>query len=104
MRSRYGAFLLGVAILAVASYDYAWLQGLGFPDGHLTELDRSRVPLHRVFIGLGVLCGLYFLYLAGIESERGRPRRMLAVMLLYLSIVLITVLIDWHLAPTLRRA
>jgi hypothetical protein len=43
MRSRFGAILLGIAVLAVAACDYVWLQGLGFPDGHLTELDRATM-------------------------------------------------------------
>jgi hypothetical protein len=69
MRSQYGAILLSIAVLAIAAFDYVWLQGLGFPDGHLTELDRARIPIHRVFIGLARLIQLRLGFaLAGIAQ------------------------------------
>jgi hypothetical protein len=101
MRSRYKAILLSIAALAIASYDYVWLQGLGFPDGHLTELDQSRIPLHSVFIGMSALCGMCSLYLAASASAKRRQIGMLAVMFFYLAIGLATVLIDWHLSSHL---
>jgi hypothetical protein len=101
MGSRYGAFLLGVTVLALAAFVYAELRLLGFPDGHLTELDRARIPLHSVFIGLSVLCGLCSLYLAAAESGRRRHLGLRAVVPLYLVIVLATLLIDFHLGSYL---
>jgi hypothetical protein len=93
--------LLGLAVLAMAAYEYAWLQGLGFPDGHLTDLDRARIPLHGAFIGLSVLCGLCFLLLARIGPGGPRWTWLLVVVALYLSIVLVTLSIDWHLSTSL---
>ena len=93
--------LLGLAALAMAAYEYAWLQGLGFPDGHLTDLDRARIPLRSAFIGLSVLCGLCFLLLARIASGKQRRIWLLAVIGLYLAIVLATLSIDWHLSTSL---
>jgi hypothetical protein len=102
MRSQYGAILLSIAMLAIAAFDYVWLQALGFPDGHLTALDRARIPLHSVFIGLGVLGGLCCLYLAAIASAKRRQIGLLAVTFLYLAIGLVTLLIDWHLSSYLE--
>jgi hypothetical protein len=101
MRSRYGAIALSAAILAIAALDYTWLQGLGFPDGHLTELDRARIPLHRVFIGLSVLGGLCSLYLA-IASAKQRQTGLLAVISFYLAVGFTIVLIDWYLSSHLN--
>ena len=93
--------LLGLAVLAMAAYEYAWLQGLGFPDGHLTDLDRARIPLHGAFIGLSVRCGLCFLLLARIAPGRPRWIWLLTVIGLYLAIILVTFSIDWHLSTSL---
>jgi hypothetical protein len=101
MGSRYVAFLLGVMLLAVAAFAYTELQLLGFPDGHLTELDRARIPLHSVFIGLSVLCGLYCIYLAAADPGRRRQLGLRAVVLLYLAIGLATLLIDLYLSSYL---
>ena len=101
MRSRYAAILLSIAGLAFAAYDYVWLQGLGFPDGHLTELDRARIPLHTVVIGLTVLVGLYSLSLAFLASADRCRRGGRAVIVLYLAIGLAALLIDWHLGSYL---
>jgi len=101
MGSRYGAFLLGIAVLAVAALIHAELRLLGFPDGGLTELDRARIPLHSAFIGLSILCGLCSLYLAAAESDRRRNLGVRAVLLLYLVIGLATLLIDLHLSSYL---
>ena len=84
-------------MLAIAAYDYVWLQELGFPDGHVTELDRARIPLYIVFIGLSILSGLCSLYLASIASTERRRIRLLAIICLYLVVSLATLLIDWHL-------
>jgi hypothetical protein len=102
MRSQYGAILLSIAVLAITAVDYVWLQALGFPDGHLTELDRARIPLHSAFIGLGVLGGLCCLYLAAIASAKWRQIGLLAVTFLYLAIGIATLLIDWHLGSYLE--
>jgi hypothetical protein len=101
MGARYGAFLLGVTALAVAAWAYTELQLLGFPDGHLTALDRARIPFHSVFIGLSVLCGLYSLYLGAAEPGRRRQLGLRAVVLLYLVIGLATLLIDLYLSSYL---
>jgi hypothetical protein len=93
--------LLGLAVLAMAAYEYAWLQGLGFPDGHLTDLDRARIPLRSAFIGLSVLCGLCFLLLARIGPGGQRRIWLLAAIGLYLAIVLATFSSDWHLSTYL---
>lgn len=101
MRSRYTAILLSFAALSVAAYEYIWLQVLGFPDGHLTELDRSRIPLHSVFIGISTLCGISSLYFAATTSTKRRQIGMLAVIFFYLAAGLATLLIDWHLSSNL---
>jgi hypothetical protein len=89
-------------MLAIAACDYIWLQGLGFPDGHLTQLDRARIPLHGVFIGLSVLGGLCALYLAAIAPAKRRQSWLLAVIFIYLAIGIATALIDWYLSSYLE--
>jgi hypothetical protein len=39
------SYVLAGVVLATATYDYLWLNDLGFPDGAITELDRARFPL-----------------------------------------------------------
>jgi hypothetical protein len=55
------ALLLGIAIVVwVAVFAVYWtLRGLGFPDGHLTELDRTAKILGQLFIWASIPFALY---------------------------------------------
>ena len=90
------AYVLAVIVLAIAAYDYLWLKDLGFPDGAITELDRARIPLYKVFITLSVFCGAYLIYLGAKGVDQQRRMRLLAVTFLYLLIVAVTITIDWR--------
>ena len=57
---------------------YMYLDGLGFPDGHITELGRADRKLLTPFTGLGFLSGCYFLYL-GIRTSKLRDNKQLLV-------------------------
>jgi hypothetical protein len=94
-------FLFGIAVLAVAACDYAWLQGFGFPDGHLTDLDRARIPLHSAFIGLSIVCGLALLGLGALTSGAGRRKGAFSAIAVYALIVFTTLAIDRYLASYL---
>lgn len=55
---------LGLSALALA-----WWSGLGFPDGHLTDLDRARAWTLPAFAALGLTAAVVTAWWG-----RGRPR------------------------------
>lgn len=49
-----------VCSLAMTGYLWWGLQLYGFPDGHLTEFDRARVPWDQGYLVLNLVWGLFF--------------------------------------------
>jgi amino acid permease len=96
------SYVLAGVVFAIAAYDYLWLKDLGFPDGWRSELDRARIPLYKIFITLSIFCGAYLIYLGAKASDRQRGMRLLIVALLYLLIIAVTMLVDWHFSTYLR--
>lgn len=55
---------LGFLSVVMAFYLKVQADGFGFPDGHLTELERVQFPLNYVFSTLSGVFGLGLFYLS----------------------------------------
>lgn len=55
---------LGFLSVIVAFFMKVQADGFGFPDGHLSELERAQLPLNYVFSTLSGIFGLILFYLA----------------------------------------
>lgn len=60
MAHRILGVVTSIVVLIIASYFYVVVRSFGFPDGHVTELERAREPLYITFILLSVLHGAIF--------------------------------------------
>jgi hypothetical protein len=58
------ALLIAGLTLALSIYAYIELRFLGFPDGFLTELERSQSFLVKIFIGINIPTSIWFSYLS----------------------------------------
>ena len=101
---RAALLLLGGVVLAIAAYELLWLRSLGLPDSQLTELDRSRIPLHSVFIGFSVLCGLCLVALAAVRWGVRQQVWFITLTVLYIAVTLAILFVDWLLGLNLGGA
>ncbi len=65
---RKSAWIFVLAALAEAVYFFLEYRSLGFPDGHLTSLDRIRQIMYPIFI---VLSLMYCVHVYLIQQHRG---------------------------------
>lgn len=63
----------------------------GFPDGHVTDLEKAYARLSRYFLPPAVMLGLYLAYL-GITAGRRNIDRRLRAALLFLAVLAISAL------------
>ena len=71
---------------------------MGFPDGHLTELDRARKPLYKIFMLISFTFSPYFLYLGWISNKLVRNKHLLIFLLVYLLLIVALVCVDYTLS------
>ena len=67
---------------------------LGFPDGHVTELDQAERRLAWVFIGGSVMSGAYLMYLGVVAGRKLVGSKLTVVAVLYLLMVVGAMLVD----------
>ncbi len=97
MNYRILLYMLSAAILAISALCYPELRGFGFPDGHLTDLDRARAPLYRIFIFLSIVHGAYVFQLGWTAMDRNLRPRFLVAVLSYGLIIIIAISVDYYL-------
>ena len=74
---------------------------VGFPDGHLTDLDEAEQPLIAVFNWISIVIGLWLIVL-GLAAHGLKVRKpYLYTLLLYALIIVVTLLIDTYFHGTL---
>lgn len=66
--------LLWLVAFAVAVVVYLDTQQLGFPDGHLTDLERAQIPLRYVFLAanIGVGCVAFYTFWFGKKTVKSK--------------------------------
>ena len=84
---------------------FAWMTAkqLGFPDGHLTELDRARESLYEIFAGMNVALGAYFFYLGAAFRKQTKRARLIIALLIFLGLVMTAAIVDYSLYLQLDR-
>lgn len=78
--------------------DYLWLLGVGFPDGYITELDRARIPLHKMFSILSLVYCVYFLYAGWTASDNLIAGKLLLAASIYIALFGIIAFADYFLS------
>ena len=95
------AYLLTIISFAIAVLLYLEADSKGYPDGHLTELDKAERPLLYASSILSLLTGLFLLYLARFNSALSANKIFYRTLAFLFLAILITGGIDWFLTETL---
>lgn len=91
------AYLIGGIVLAAALPVYVgYIDGLGFPDGFITELEYAERRLAYVFIGISIVLGACFIYLGKVASRKKVGKQLCAAIILYLLSVIVVSLLDYY--------
>lgn len=88
------AYGLGVLSIIASVLLYMEQQNIGFPDGHLTELDRAEKPIIFVLSFILIVSGLLLLYLGRFAKWKNSNRLFYGTLILVLVAVLITASLD----------
>ena len=82
--------LLFLIVICIPIFIYiTYIQYLGFPDGHLTELDRTEKTLFNYFIIISILFIVISLYLGFIKVK---IRSLFSLLMLFFSYIFILVI------------
>lgn len=90
-------YLLCVVALTLTYYLTIEIRYAGFPDGHLTVLDRARLPLHKVFLFLSIIFASASAYFGFATRSDKTKRRAIATASAYILCVCLIVAIDTYL-------
>jgi hypothetical protein len=96
------AYVIGCVAIASAGLVYVeYIHMLGFPDGFITELGYAERKLARIFIGLSVILGSFFIYLGRIALRKEVRKKLSTATLMYLLVTISISLLDYHYRSTL---
>ena len=94
--------MIGCAALVSTFLVYMeYIYMLGFPDGFITELGYAERRLARIFIGISVILGSCFIYLARMSSRAKIGKKLSAAVVVYLIFIICMSLIDYYYRSTL---
>jgi hypothetical protein len=88
MRARLPPFVLAVVAALAGAFGLSTLGMLGFPDGHLTEVDRVDQTLLTVFVTMSAATAVVSTML-GVTASRLNAVRVIALGWLALGVVLL---------------
>ncbi len=92
---------LGFLSVIIAFYLKMKADSFGFPDGHLTELEHTQLPLHYIFSILSGFFGLGLFYMAW-KPLKLKPNIVTsAATAVYLLLILVFIAINYWLGITL---
>ena len=97
------SYMLCGLSLAAATYFWLTLEGLGFPDGHLTELERVRQPLYRGFALINILLAPFFGYLGCVSPNKVINNWMPRLFFVYLGLMGAFVGLNYYVLPAYFR-
>ena len=98
------AWLLGMFGLLFPFLVYAFfIRLLGFPDGHLTELERAERVLFWIFAGCSWILGFVLVYFSRGTPNEATDRHCKRMMLLYACLFLISLAVDVGFRYTLNH-
>lgn len=92
---------LGLALLALlcAVFHAETVAFFGFPDNHVTDLEKAIALPIQIIAGIQALCAPYFLWFAlrPVQSRASYPRLAAGVLLLVLSSIAGDFALPWYL-------
>ena len=88
MRARLPAFVFALLAVVAGAFAVSVLQMLGFPDGHLTEVDRVDQTLLTVFVMMSAAAAVVSGAL-GVTAQRLNAVRVIAIGWVALGVVLL---------------
>jgi hypothetical protein len=91
-------YFLCVVALALTYYLTIEIQYTGFPDGGITDLDRARLPLYKVYLCLNIIfasASAYFGYATPSDKIKRRAIAITVAFLLYAGLI---IAIDYYLS------
>ncbi len=65
---------------------------LGFPDGHMTDLERAEKPLFIVFVCLSIACAINFFFI-GLSARMQDKKRQLLIAIIIYGVAVIVIII-----------
>lgn len=90
------ACLAGCAALGMSALLFEERRMIGFPDGFVTEDDRTRKALLAASSAASLLAGLWFMFLGGAAPQR-TGKRLCVTGLAYGFLVTLAFIVDHHL-------
>ena len=92
------SYFFGYIVLLVPAFVYVLhLHFLGFPDGHLTELERAEIILYKISIGPMIILGIYFCYLGFIANKQSIKKKLMISIFIYIILISVIIIIDFYL-------
>lgn len=99
--NRVAAFLCAFLVIALSGLIYLEVQGLGFPDKFLTELDRAKKLLGLIFLSVSLPIALWLGWLSRVAVRQPIGRLLCSTILGYGAFLLILLGIYGYLRQTL---
>ncbi len=87
-------FIACIALLSSLFIYIAFIHGLGFPDGFITELGHAERKLACIFIGLNIFSASYFFFLGMVAHKKAIGNKLLVAMALYAIFIIAIFLVD----------
>lgn len=92
-----------IAILLPVYLYIVHIQYFGFPDGHLTELERAQKILFQCFLWPDLAMGGYFFYLCYIASKRKMESKLFFAAIGYVCFIVILSCCNYILSTNLNH-
>ncbi|MRI01378.1 hypothetical protein GH721_12620 [Kriegella sp. EG-1] len=89
-------YILIVFLILIAILLYLNAEAKGFPDGHLTELDKAEKPLYYFTSILSFTVGLFFFYLTKFKSNTYVKRFFFPTLVFLVIVFLLIGCLDWY--------
>lgn len=90
------SFMAGAFVLLSSVIVHEMIQSRGFPDGHLTDLDRAEKPLANLFGWVSVPVGLWCISLGWRAVDQPIIKAFRATVALYTVFVLLLLAVDFY--------
>lgn len=90
--------LLWLVAFAVAVVVYLDTRQLGFPDGHLTDLDRAQIPLRYAFLAANIGVGYMAFHACLLRKKTVKPKAVLMAFVGYAVLCAIVLAVNYGLS------
>lgn len=100
--NRTATAVAGGLIIVTAGVVFVTVNGWGFPDGHLTDLERALRPLGYVFVWVSILVGFGLLLLRRFRADSGASRYGWVVLIAYVVFAVSLLIVRVYLGRVLN--